>query len=79
MKICKDCDFFEVREVQLNHEVPLCVHSECRNVITGTPILAMEARQLEFYCGFKAKHFKEKPKGKDVEDAQIIQLSDRKG
>ena len=81
MKLCKDCEFVghHVGEVQRGREtyaqtVPICTHEECRDVITGDPIMAMGARQAEVYCGFKARYWKKKEEAPKPVEGNIIHL-----
>jgi hypothetical protein len=81
MKLCKDCHFLAATagEMQRGRKtfaqmVPICIHEECRDVITGEPIMAMGARQAEVYCGFKARYWKKKEEAPKQESGNVIQL-----
>jgi hypothetical protein len=64
VKICKECEFFQAKATTDNQgnfgHVMLCMHSECRDVLDGTQIPCLPARQVPQYCGFEARYYKKK-------------------
>ncbi len=79
MKICISCDFYS-KEPTATPEgyqmVPICKHHECRDPVTGNPMMCGVCRKMDEFCGLRGKHFKEVV-SKPVEDAQVIELVEK--
>ena len=78
IKTCMSCVHF--KEEQTQHpqhgnwvKMALCFHEDCRDVVDGSPIPAIAARQQPVYCTFQARYYKEKPKEESEKVISLIQ------
>lgn len=78
MKICMECDFYKRATLQAPDGrvgmADICVNSECRDPVDGSPLPCQVARQQVAFCGIDAKHYRQK-KEAPKKEASVIQLS----
>ena len=79
MKICKDCEYFNQKSVNVGNGLALaavCKHEECRDPINGDELFCQTARKEDVFCGIKARYYKKKEEEARAksEDGKVIQL-----
>lgn len=78
MKICKECEFYQSKAATDPHgnfgHILLCMHPECRDVLDGSPIPCLPARQVSQYCGFEARYYKKK----EEKESNVVGLVPKK-
>lgn len=83
MKLCKDCEFFEMQTFETQQglaRAAACTHTECRDPIHGAVLPAEVARKamaggIYTFCGIQGKHFKLKEVKAEPLPANVIQLA----
>lgn len=77
IKTCMSCKHFREEQIQnqMGHWVKmgLCFHENCRDVVDGSPIPAIAARQQPVYCTFQARFYEERPKEESEKVVSLIQ------